>query len=217
MLGAMSPPALAGQAADEEQPPAPAPPRPPASPPRWLPQDTTLPDPRYQAIYSPRVSRYTAIYYLLGLGAPVGFIGLEAVHHFRSLPFELAAGFGNGFSAARSSKSPPFGHAIQWSVMPRVRAGDESNAFTLGAGISGGNYGNSPTFAADGQPPDTYPTKYVLWLNLEIGGEHWSTQGFAVRYFLGWANGCTFVGCSRTVNNGTLSFPYLGIGLGYAW
>ena len=30
--------------------------------------------------------------------------------------------------------------------------------------------------------PCTYETRYTLWANFEVGGEHWTSVGFAFRY-----------------------------------
>src|SRR5450432_2178896 len=46
----------------------------------------------------PDRSRRTAIYCVLGVGTPVGVSGFEAVHRLGQR-FEIAAGFGGGFSA----------------------------------------------------------------------------------------------------------------------
>ncbi len=194
--------AWAGQANDDEQPSAPARPSPtvadpvpPGPVPEWIP---------------PKL-RATAIYWIVGLGAPLGIGGFEGVHHFWSTPFELAVGVGNGLSAIASRKDASLAQTFQWAVMPRVRLGNEADTLTLGVGVSGGQYGDIPF--GDG-PIDTFSTKYFLWGNFEIGGEHWSRSGFAIRYFLGIASGCAVASCEKADRR---VLPYLGLGLGYAW
>jgi hypothetical protein len=200
------------QAADVEAPNAPpdgsragfrAPPRPPRRP--------DLP-----------LERQTAVYVTSGIGTPVGFFGLEAVHRFGP-HFELAGGLGLGDSATESAKNAPLTRTWQWSLMPRARFGrTDYNAVTLGVGVSGGQYGGVPgcfPFCddGDGDSSSPYPTAYTLWTNVEIGGEHWTRAGFAIRYFVGYATG-TIVGSGvDAVMVKPLSFPYTGVGIGYAF
>ena len=160
----------------------------------------------------PERPRDTAIYCVTGLGTPVGLAGLEGVHRFGS-QFEIAAGFGGGLVALGSEHHPGFGHVVQWAVMPRMTLGNDHNAFTVGAGTSGGNYGDLP-LCLDGPCSNTYPVSYFVWSNLEVGGEHWSSGGLAVRYFAGYAHGwCASSSCVSAATN----IPYFGIGLGYAF
>jgi hypothetical protein len=194
--------ARADQVADDEKPTA----RVPRS-------SATAQQPTPTRWEPPPEPKHTAIYYVFGAGTPVGAAGFEAVHRFGSTVFELSAGIGAGFSAGMSTPNPPFGHSVQWSVMPRLRLGAGGNAFTAGAGISGGNYGGIHLTIGDGPGPNApYPTDYVLWANFEAGGECWYDSGFALRYFLGLASGCAVSGCGSSTG-----FPYLGLGLGYAW
>src|SRR5450631_41821 len=157
--------------------------------------------------------RDTAIYCVMGLGTPVGLAGLEGVHRFGS-QFEISAGFGGGLAALGSEHHAGFGHVVQWAVMPRMRLGDDHNAFTAGAGASGGNYGDIP-LCLDGPPcTDTYRVSYFVWSNFELGGEHWSSGGLAFRYFAGYAHGwCASSSCVSAATN----IPYFGIGVGYAF
>jgi hypothetical protein len=160
----------------------------------------------------PERHRTTAIYLLAGLGLPVGFVGLEAVHRIGSL-VEITAGYGRGLSASGSQPHAGFSHSVQWAVMPRLRWGDDHNALTLGAGASGGNYGDLP-LCFDDPCSSTYPVSYFVWNNLEIGGEHWSSSGLAVRYFVGYAHGwCVSDACVSADDN----LPYFGLGVGYAF
>lgn len=161
--------------------------------------------------------RRTAIYGLFGFGTPVGVVGLEGVHRFGEW-FELTAGFGNGLGAMAAQPNGHFGHALQWAVMPRLRVGNDNNAFTLGAGLSGGEFSGEVLCIGcdDGGSfgPRNDPTHYTLWTNFEIAGEHWSRDGLAIRYFLGLTHGTMF-GVPASESSGTL--PYLGLGVGYAF
>ena len=160
-------------------------------------------------------SRRTAIYWVLGVGTPVGFTGLEAVRRLGD-DFEISAGFGGGAEALASEPHPGFGHVLQWAVMPRLRFGNDESAFTIGAGVSGGNYAD-PSFICldDGPcPPPSNPVSYVLWNNFEIAGEHWNRHGVAARAFAGYAHGwCVSSSCETTMRD----IPYFGIGVGYAF
>jgi hypothetical protein len=199
-------PAPEHQAIDPEQPT-------PRTSPKTFSRAKMPPPPETDAAGPPR---HSAVYWILGAGAPVGFEGIEGVHRFGPL-LEVAAGFGIGFSATGSEKDPPLFHSTQWEVMPRLRLGGDRHALTLGAGLSGGNYGGFHLFGIgcpeDGSPC-YYPTRYVFWGNVEVGTEHWWPHGFALRTFLGWARGCTIDSCSASNDQ---SFPYFGLGLGYAF
>ena len=169
---------------------------------------------------TPEVQRSTAIYGIQGLGAPVGVFGLEIVHRFGTF-FELAGGVGIGLSANSSTPNPSLGHELQWSVMPRLRLGNDHSAFTLGLGVSGGQYGGFDFIGVgpgcDDDGCTTYSTRYALWGNLEIGGEHWTRRGFAIRYFVGLAQGEALSPQSDSINGQRLLIPYTGLGLGYAF
>ncbi|HSZ80813.1 MAG TPA: hypothetical protein VLA14_00950 [Polyangia bacterium] len=163
------------------------------------------------------LDRQTAIYIVQGFGTPVGIFGLEAVHRFGSY-FELAGGVGVGESADGSTPKTPISRSWQWSLMPRVRIGrTDYDSFTAGLGASGGQYGglNFCVGCDDEGSSGAYPTAYTLWTNFEIGGEHWTHGGFAVRYFVGLARG-TPVGAG-SADLSPLSFPYTGVGIGYAF
>ena len=101
--------------------------------------------------------------------------------------------------------------------MPRFRIGDTRGAFTIGAGISGGNYVSYPSCAGfdDCRPqPTSSALRYFLWSNFEIGGEWWTPSGFAFRVFGGLADGwCVNASC---IGRQT-TLPYLGGGVGYAF
>jgi hypothetical protein len=151
---------------------------------------------------------------MLGFGSPVGGFGLEGVQRFGS-HLELAAGFGVGDAAAGSEPHAGFGHVVQWELMPRLRFGDDGTALTLGAGISGGEYGygflRELLQFCDEEPcaNPPYPTQYVIWSNLETGLEHWWRNGFAIRLFAGYGHGFA--------SGNNFNLPYLGFGLGYAF
>ncbi len=73
-------------------------------------------------------------------------------------------------------------------------------------------------------PIDDLSPGYVLWGNLEVGGEYWSAGGFALRYFFGYGSLLTPGGlkCPPDVfdcgpDSRGLKIPYGGIGLGYAF
>ena len=197
-----------GQAADDETPRATIP-EPSSS-------DGPPPLPAAEDLEAIGPVRRTAIYWMFGFGTPVGIMGLEGVHRFGD-SFELAAGFGNGLGAEGAQPNAAFGHALQWAVKPRLRLGDDRSAFTLGAGLSGGEFSFQWLCigcGANAYGPTSYPTYYTLWSNFEIGGEHWSRSGFAIRYYLGLAH-ATMLGAPPS--NGIATIPYLGIGLAYAF
>ena len=152
--------------------------------------------------------RETAIYFMVGAGVPVGYVGFEGVHRLGSL-LEVSAGVGAGGSALNSEMNPSLGHVLQWAVMPRLRVGNDHNVLTIGVGISGGNFGSTLAFdGCDSNTPCT-ETRYVLWANLEAGGEHWLNSGFALRYFAGYGHGFA--------SGDSFNIPYFGAGLGYAF
>ena len=77
---------------------------------------------------SPFESRPTAIYAELGLGAPLGLVGVEVEETI--LP-NLSLSAGAGWGAA---------NAPQGAAMLRWLGGNHWSRFTIGAGISGGQY-----------------------------------------------------------------------------
>ena len=168
------------------------------------------------AVEEPGRRRTRAVYVILGFGSPVGGFGLEGVQRFGS-HFELTAGIGAGVAAQNSEPHPGLGHVVQWALMPRLRFGDDATAFTLGAGISGGEYGagflrSFFQFCDEDPCPTTnppYPTQYVIWSNFETGLEHWWRNGFAIRLFAGYGHGFA--------SGNSFNLPYLGFGLGYAF
>lgn len=160
--------------------------------------------------------RTSAVYVTLGAGAPLGMLGIEGVHRLGSI-FEVAGGLGIGESASKVQPSPGLLREVQWAVMPRVRIGDGRRAFTIGAGISGGNYVSFPScpdFDQCPPPPAISALRYFLWSNIEIGGEWWLSGGLALRAFGGFADGWCV---SATCVSAQAALPYLGGGIGYAF
>ena len=149
----------------------------------------------------------TAVYFQIGGGAPTGIIGLEGVHRFGPT-LEVGGGVGIGASASNSERNPSIGHVLQWAVMPRWRIGRDRDALTLGAGLSGGNFGKASVFEGCDSNEPCYSVEYVLWANVEAGGEHSWRSGFSLRYFGGYA---------RSINADKGGIPYFGFGLGYSF
>jgi hypothetical protein len=94
--------------------------------------------------------------------------------------------------------------------MPRLRYGDRGrNNLTLGVGLSGGEFADTFLVCDD---CTTYPVQYMLWANFEIGVERWWPSGFALRSFVGYAQGLLTASPYSTID-----FPYVGSGMGYAF
>lgn len=147
-----------------------------------------------------------AVYYVGGLGTPVGVGGFEGVQVFGS-GFEMTVGLGLGMAAAAAEPKLK-ADTLQWAAMPRLRFGvDQDRAFTIGAGISGGGYGSSPDCNLITALACDYPIRYVIWANVEIGREAWSPGGFAFRYFAGFGHGFA--------SGDSFNIPYFGVGFGY--
>lgn len=168
------------------------------------------------AAEAPERSRPTAIYGILGLGTPVGFVGLEVVHRLTPA-LEIAGALGLGDSAVNSEPNTSLGHDLQWSVMPRLRFGDDRHALTFGAGLSGGQYGGLHLIEGEEEAGRPYETNETLWLNAEIGGELQTREGLAFRFFIGGAVGETLDRSAALGPQQTYAIPYTGIGLGYAF
>ena len=168
-----------------------------------------IPTPLPAEVDEPTRRRTRAIYGIWGPGSPVGIIGVEGVQRHGS-HFEIAAGFGFGAAAAGSAPHAGLGHSFQWAFMPRFRFGDDARAFTMGAGVSGGQYGAGwLSICVEDPCATTYPTRYVIWSNFEIGSEHWWSSGFAMRLFAGYGHGFA--------SGDSFNLPYFGVGLGYAF
>jgi hypothetical protein len=163
----------------------------------------------------PEPVHHSSLYFVTGLGAPLGFAGIESVT--RVAPWlEISGGLGLGLNASESEPQPSLGHMLQWSVMPRLYLStSQFVGLTLGAGVSGGNYADPLFFCIDCDPaPTSYPVSYFLWGNVEFGGEVWTPFGLAGRLFVGYAHGwCTSSSCVSA----STDIPYLGGGVGYAF
>lgn len=153
----------------------------------------------------------TAIYAILGVWTPVGFMGAELEQTIT--PHWTVSG-GAGMSTS----------GLQGSAMIHMLAGGERSKLTIGAGISGGKY----TWRESCLDCDEGAVKNgtVAWGNVEIGGEHRFSSGFAIRYFGGY--GHIIAGdlvCDSTFNNDCVQYHrddgydvmYGGIGLGGAF
>jgi hypothetical protein len=165
-----------------------------------------------------------AVAAVLGIGTPVGAAGLEGSYWFGP-KLELSAGLGLGLSAS----------AAQWAVMPRYRIGSARQALTLGLGVSGGDYAYTLASLCGSQEEfvecHTSDTRYTVWVNAELGGEHVGPSGFTLRYFVGvgrivaqGADHCTYLNqpsdnCGGIPGN-TLPYatiPYFGVALGHTF
>jgi hypothetical protein len=158
--------------------------------------------------------RPNAVDGILGVGTPVGFVGVE-VGRLLVPSLELTAGVGVGGSASGSSPKTSLGHDLQWSFMPRIRVARGRHAVTFGVGISGGQYGGIHLIGNDDNPDNLYPTLYTFWLNAEIGGEYRSHDGFLFRYFVGGAAGYPLTQPGSYMK--VYYLPYTGVGVGYAF
>jgi hypothetical protein len=158
---------------------------------------------------------HSSLYFVTGLGAPVGVLGIESVT--RVVPWlEISGGLGIGLNASESEPQPSLGHMLQWSVMPRLfLSTSQVVGLTIGLGASGGNYANPDFFCIDCDTgPTSYKVSYFIWANAEIGGEVWMPFGLAARMFAGY--GHAWCASSSCVSAST-DIPYLGIGVGYAF
>jgi hypothetical protein len=149
--------------------------------------------------------RHSAVYAILGLATPVGFLGLEGVHRFGSY-LELSVGLGEGTSVFAGVKDPV--KTLQGAVMPRLRLGGARRALTLGAGLSGGGFGWP---RGDCYSNCTLRVDYAFWANVEIGVELFFHR-LAFRGFLGaGVLNPTIDSSSAHVIAG---LPYAGVGVG---
>ncbi len=156
--------------------------------------------------------RPTALYLLLGLGTPVGGLGLEAERMLSPMG-AVAAGAGIG------------ANGVQAAAMARLLLGGSRSRLVLGAGISGGHYRWVRLCTG---VVTTCPNKQgdVVWANLELGGAYRSRAGFSLRYFLGYgrivAGNYDCVGesrayCLMNYRDDGKNLIYVGLALGYAF
>lgn len=162
---------------------------------------------------SPFEAKSTAVYAILGVGTPVGFMGAEIEQTV--LPnWSLSAGLG-------------WGHAMapQASAMMRWMGGGQRSKVTIGAGVSGGKYTWTEYFCIDCDQVE-HKSGTVAWGNVEVGGEHRFWNGFAIRYFGGYGRivagnyGCDppdDVTCQTYYKDDGINIVYTGIGLGGAF
>jgi hypothetical protein len=155
-------------------------------------------------------NRPTALFVQVGVGTPVGWLGLEAE---RTLTPEMAISAGAGFGET----------GPQASLMPRFLFwGDRSKVF-IGTGVSGGDYKWTKicyeTVCAEKRGR-------VMWGNAEIGAEHRFRSGFAMRYFGGYGRviagdlacvGDTADDCTRFNQSEGRQIVYTGFALGGAF
>jgi hypothetical protein len=156
-------------------------------------------------------ARPTAIYAQVGLGTPLGFLGVEAEHTV--LPtWSLSAGAGLGIAGPQAA-----------AMVRRLFEGDQSK-LVIGAGLSGGRYRWVELCFDEGC---TRKGGMVAWANLEIGGEHRFRSGFAMKYFGGYGRliagdlvcdeQATYDHCITTHKNDGYNLIYAGVAFGYAF
>jgi hypothetical protein len=153
------------------------------------------------------------VYFIAGLGTPVGGIGLEALARWSLV--ELAAGLGVGLGVGAAAHGVTLAEKLQWALMPRLRLWGPWPALTLGVGVSWGRYAE---VGVDSEQDCPQCIADVVWLNAEVGGELWTTSGFALRCFLGFARS---VRATPTTSGSYIgnhyTIPYTGAGVGYAF
>jgi hypothetical protein len=162
---------------------------------------------------SPFESRSTAVFGIVGLGTPVGLIGVEIEQMVES-HLSLSAGAGWGVA-----------NAPQLAAMIHFLAGGVRSKVTFGVGASHGQYKweEFPCFDCENGP--VTKSGNVTWGNIEIGGEHRFWSGFALRYFGGFGHivsgdlVCDNApsGCGPYYQNDGYNIIYTGIGVGGAF
>lgn len=110
----------------------------------------------------------------VGISTPVGEVGVE--YTWAALP-ALEIGVGAGIAMNLSAGMPVLPQA---SVMPRFRVRRGAVTFTVGSGLSGGEFQNVSPFADEAQKP-----VIALWANAEAGVQFSSSRGRFVRLFAG--------------------------------
>jgi hypothetical protein len=156
-------------------------------------------------------ARPTAIYAQLGVGTPLGFIGVEAEHVVLGT-LAVSAGAGVGLAGPQAA------------LMARTLLGGDRSKFVIGAGLSGGRY-RWAEFCIDAKGC-TQKAGLVGWGNLEIGGAHRFRSGFALEYFGGYGHliagdlACeqaTYDHCMTDHKNDGHNLVYTGVAFGYAF
>jgi hypothetical protein len=155
-------------------------------------------------------NRPTALYAQMGLGTPIGFLGLEVE---RTVAPELAISAGAGFGET----------GPQFAAMMRPHYGGDRSKVVFGAGLSGGDY-SWRELCYDELCAEK--RGIVAWANFEIGGEHRFRNGFAMKYFWGYGRivggdlvcvGETADNCVRFYQDDGRQLLYTGFALGYAF
>ena len=162
---------------------------------------------------TPFEAKPTALFAVLGVGTPVGFMGAE-VEQMVLPNVSLSAGLGWGVA-----------NALQSATMVRWLGGGQRSKVTIGAGVSWGKYTWQEYFCIDCDYV-VHKSGTVVWGNVEIGGEHRFWNGFALRYFGGYGRivagdfTCDTLDdpvCTRYYQNDGTSIVYTGIGIGRAF
>jgi hypothetical protein len=154
-------------------------------------------------------SKPNVLYAQVGLGTPLGYVGVEAARRV-SPYFVVSAGAGMGVSGP------------QIALMPRLHLGQGRSTLVLGAGVSRGKYTSSN--ACDDDDGCAYRTGTANWANVEIGGEYRWPEGLSVRYFGGYgqafADNLVCVGAQEQCAahpGGGRSLVYTGLAVGQAF
>jgi len=153
-------------------------------------------------------ARPTAIYAELGLGAPLGWAGVEIEQTLASF-LAMSGGVGMGFAGP------------QIAAMPRFRVGGRQSVATIGMGVSYGKFHWSDRCSLDCTPEIRDGT--VAWGNLEGGYELRRSNGFSLRAFAGYGRiitgqlGCTAVGTFGCGIEDGRSLAYVGVAVGWAF
>lgn len=139
----------------------------------------------------------------LGLFTPVGELGLQYTQALGPA-FEVELGVGYGFSGPQAS------------VMPRVRLGRGTLAFTIGAGASAGDY-VEPTLLCFDDDACMSTRTTALWGNAEVGLLVTSRTGLTVHAYggAGWLlahDRCTGPRCDGLQGS---VLPFLGVAIGH--
>jgi hypothetical protein len=172
------------------------------------------------AMVDPWKARPFSVEAHVGLGAPLGLLGLGL--DASPVPF-FSAMIGVGTN----------GSSLQYAAQGRLRFPGGNWGFGIGAGASmGGPYtwheGGLLSIALDG--PAVKKWDRVYWLNVDLFAEHRTASGFLVRGYFGSAQlmnisdgVCTnrdshdLERCQRAYGNEPLNLLYTGLALGQAW